>query len=142
MAAGGGLIREQAEKLRRALAFSFLRDMVTDPRATNGIGTPRDTGRAASGWTIAAGSPDYRDPGEGSHSVSDPSDALRSLGNPGLEETIYVTNAVPYIGILAGGRRQDPNTGRMVGSEQAPGPFVEQALERIERLFPDSVDRE
>ena len=140
MAGAGVPMRDQANKLRRALAFSFLRDMLQDPRSAGGIGTPRDTSRAVSGWTISAGSERRYDPGEGRHSAPNAADAGRAIGDPPLEQTIFVTDAVPYIGVLAGGRRMGEN-GRMVGSEQAPGPFVEQALEKIERLFRGTVER-
>lgn len=79
------------------------------------ISTPVDTGRARWGWNCTIGTPSFTVPAEGKYNI-DAGRAVKTFTVSAVtgEETLYVTNAVPYIGKLNEG-----------WSRQAPARFVE-----------------
>ena len=79
------------------------------------ISTPVDTGRARWGWNCSIGSPNLTVPAEGKYTldVARANDTFTVSAVSG-KETLYVSNAVPYIWKLNDGY-----------SRQAPARFVE-----------------
>lgn len=83
------------------------------------ISTPVDTGRARWGWNCSIGSPDLSVPANGTYTmdVSRADDTFTVTAVSG-KDTLYVANAVPYIGRLNEGY-----------SKRAPARFVELSFE-------------
>ena len=97
------------------------------------ISTPVDTGRARYGWNCSIGTPDLNIPPEGQYNL----DASRATGvftvkNVTGKDTLYISNAVPYIGDLNDG-----------WSSQAPARFVELSFgTSVRKLDKYSGDKE
>ncbi len=93
--------------------------------------TPRDTHFAASSLRVDIGAPfpgfpQQRDGRQ--HAVPIPADVAKTaISGFRLGDTVVINALAAYFGILAGGRRQD-STGRMIGSLQAPKPYIEPSI--------------
>ena len=103
--------KEYVPKLMRMFMVEFYRQVT--------ISTPVDTGRARWGWNCSIRQPDMTNPPEGKYTL----DARRAIETFSIsavtgKDTLYVTNAVPYIGKLNEG-----------WSRQAPARFVELSFE-------------
>jgi hypothetical protein len=83
------------------------------------ISTPVDTGRARWGWNCTIGTPSFTVPAEGKYNI-DAGRAVKTFTVTAVsgKDTLYITNAVPYIGKLNEG-----------WSRQAPARFVELAFD-------------
>lgn len=83
------------------------------------ISTPVDTGRARWGWNCTIGTPSFAVPAEGKYNI-DAGRAVKTFTVTAVsgKDTLYITNAVPYIGKLNEG-----------WSRQAPARFVELAFD-------------
>lgn len=94
-----GVQEEINQELRRASLGAYA-DIV--------IATPVDEGTARNSWNISFQEGEFIDDGTGDKTIIDP-------GND--QDTIYITNGVPYIGRLNQG-----------SSSQAPANFIESAI--------------
>lgn len=103
--------KEHAPKLMRMFMFEFYRQIT--------LSTPVDTGRARWGWNCSIGRPDMTNPPEGKYTL-DAGRAVETFSISAVngKDTLYVANAVPYIGKLNEG-----------WSRQAPARFVELSFE-------------
>lgn len=103
--------KEHVPKLMRMFMFEFYRQIT--------LSTPVDTGRARWGWNCSIGQPDMTIPPEGKYTL-DAGRAVETFTISAVtgKDTLYVTNAVPYIGKLNEG-----------WSGQAPARFVELSFE-------------
>lgn len=83
------------------------------------ISTPVDTGRARWGWNCSISSPDLTIPSKGEYSI-DAGRAVNTFTVTAISgnDTLYIANAVPYIGKLNDGY-----------SRQASARFVELSFE-------------
>ena len=106
------------KRVMRSFGIEFYRQVT--------IATPVDTGRARWGWNCSVGSPDLTIPAEGKYKIAT-SRATKSFTVQVLSnaDSIYISNAVPYIGDLNDG-----------WSSQAPARFVELCFTNtVEKLF-------
>lgn len=114
-----GVYGEVLKKKTRRSAISFARQL----RRELAKATPKDTGRAMSGWNATVGAPDYSEPGLLSETITRAT-ALKN-GREDLEsfqlgEDFYIANGVPYIGRLNDG-----------WSKQAPAGFIETTIDEF-----------
>ena len=91
--------------------------------------TPVDTGRARAGWMISTGHPATGVPaekgkptGKNKNSASPPPEPRVSYPEPKItgEEVVYITNNLPYIGVLEEG-----------SSKQAPAGMVRTSIAEV-----------
>lgn len=81
-------------------------------------GTPVDSGQASGNWKTRIGSPETGyDPGPSAGPPKSYAEAQAALANLQHGQDVYITNNVPYIGLLNAGY-----------SQQAPSLFVETAI--------------
>jgi hypothetical protein len=90
------------------------------------IATPVDTGRARLGWNCSVGSPDLTVPPPGKYELdSTRAERVFTVQAVSNADSIYISNAVPYIGKLNDG-----------WSSQAPARFVELCFTNaVDKLF-------
>lgn len=106
--------REKIHKTMKMAVVECLRELITV--------TPVDTGRARYGYFCSVGTPSQTVPPEGDYSTPPDANArANEMGNYTIDNTLYITNRVPYIGRLNNG-----------WSKQAPARFVERAVARTE----------
>lgn len=106
------------KRIMRSFGIEFYRQVT--------IATPVDTGRARCGWNCSTGSPDLTIPPEGKYKIAT-SRATKSFTAQVVSnaDSIYISNAVPYIGKLNNG-----------WSNQAPARFVELCFTNaVDKLF-------
>lgn len=96
--------------------------------------TPKDTGRAASGWTTSFGSPSSRNPGIPGSQAAGVTDSMNQLASVTRNHPkvmtandVFIANNVPYLKYLNYGRNGKQH------SFKAPLHFVEMTVERITR---------
>jgi hypothetical protein len=99
--------------IQKKLAFDIYGDVVA--------GTPVDTGRAMNNWNISVGQKDYSTT-EGGGTASaiqsiKQAVALANVAHLQPFQTIWISNNLPYIGVLEEGH-----------SDQAPNGWVERAV--------------
>ncbi len=117
-AAIGAQLKREIEKAARALTLEIDHELRKDPSQG---GTPVDTGHARANWLPSIGVPATAE----THSAATHAAAVASLLGYRIENgALYVTNNVPYIGLL--------NLGH---SSQAPLGFVELAMARAEQTI-------
>lgn len=104
-------------RIAKYAVFDIQRQLITDPRQ-GGLGTPRDTARAASSWFASKDVPSAAV--VGAHETPTIDAALNSVQAISFSQpyaNYYITNNVPYIVFLNDGN-----------SKQAPPNFIEKAV--------------
>ena len=118
----------EIKEVRRAFAFALYSSIVEK--------TPVDTGRARGNWNISVGSPDESTSNSTGPKFSSP----KSLPEPNGDESIFITNNLPYITKLEYGGYPDPpkkDGGKTSGgfSKQAPNGMVGVTLANGANIF-------
>lgn len=118
------IMRGNISKVMRAATTEFYRQVT--------IATPVDTGRARHGWEITTDTPSDIVPPEGKY----PPPKIQEHGEQNIinvdpQETIYITNRVPYIEKLNKG-----------SSRQQPARFVELAAARVQQGLQKLISKE
>lgn len=118
----------EIKEVRRAFAFALYSSIVEK--------TPVDTGRARGNWNISVGSPDESTSNSTGTKFSSP----KSLPEPNGDESIFITNNLPYITKLEYGGYPDPpkkDGGKTAGgfSKQAPNGMVGVTLANSANIF-------
>jgi hypothetical protein len=118
----------EIKEVRRAFAFALYSSIVEK--------TPVDTGRARGNWNISVGSPDESTSNSTGAKFSSP----KSLPEPNGDESIFITNNLPYITKLEYGGYPDPpkkDGGKTAGgfSKQAPNGMVGVTLANSANIF-------
>lgn len=118
----------EIKEVRRAFAFALYSSIVEK--------TPVDTGRARGNWNISVGSPDESTSNSTGTKFSSP----KSLPEPNGDESIFITNNLPYITKLEYGGYPDPpkkDGGKTSGgfSKQAPNGMVGVTLANSANIF-------
>ena len=116
-------IENYADEVMQDAAFTLHGELVKDPRANGGIGTPVDTSYASSKWWFAVGVLPARaeDDNDVSSAESKQSQSRVSVFTYNIGEgSLFVYNDTQYISRLNNG-----------WSQQAPAMFVEAAVEKM-----------
>ena len=113
----GVAIRETKGVVKRQIV-GFAKRM----RTRLAVRTPYRTGRARAGWNLSADGPDFEETHDFSGGASLPRGEANRAGNVDvggyqLGGTLFISNGVPYIGILNSG-----------SSQQAPANFIETTI--------------
>ena len=113
----GALIREAVEKKRREIGLTFLQQV--------SVINPVDTGRLRLGWMPSLNAPSDYLPAPGRYGFPDINGRVISAwGNSTIQDTLYVTNNVPYVVKV--------NNGTV---KMAPRRFVERTITVINNSF-------
>lgn len=110
-----GGIEEDANRHRRRVLLRTHANLTTKPQQG---GTPRDTGRATSGWVPSVGAPSSYVPGDSPGAPINADAVLPPAKGMNLRHDLFETNLVPYIGALNRGH-----------SKQARPRFIERAVD-------------
>lgn len=113
---------EKAAAIMKKNVSFIMRSATTEFYRQVTIATPVDTGRARNGWEITTDTPSATIPKEGKYPPPKIQEhGLQNIVNVAPEQTIYITNRVPYI--------EDLNNG---SSKQQPARFVERSAARVQ----------
>lgn len=118
----------EIKKVRKAFAFALYSSIVKK--------TPVATGRARGNWNISVGSPDESI----SASTVPKFSSVESVPEPNGDESIFITNNLPYITKLEYGGYPDPpkkDGGKTAGgfSKQAPNGMVGVTVANSANIF-------
>lgn len=118
----------QIRNVRKAYAFALYSSIVKK--------TPVDTGRARGNWNITVGADDYTQ----SENVTPKFHSSSQIPEPKGDETIFISNNLPYITKLEYGGYPNPpkkGNGKTVNgySRQAPEGMVGVTLANNENIF-------
>lgn len=137
---------DQVAKKLGERADSFVRSVAMETFARVIMRTPVDTGRARANWVVSYGEPRERvitmtDPG-GANAVTAMQKAVMSFPAIG---TIWMTNSLPYIGVLEyGGYPNPPKAGtKSEGgfSKQAPAGMVRITVEEVNGIILEALQQ-
>ena len=122
----------EIRNVRKAYAFGLYSSIVKK--------TPVDTGRARGNWNITVGVDDYTQ----SENVTPKFHSSNEVPDPKGDETIYISNNLPYITKLEYGGYPNPpkgGSGKTVNgySRQAPEGMVGVTLANNENIFNSAV---
>lgn len=126
-------VKAKIKKVRVNYAFALYSSIVKK--------TPVDTGRARANWNISVGNVDSSTTEETKKSGLK---YKESDINPNGDESIYISNNLPYITTLEyGGYSKSSKTGKTVNgfSKQAPNGMVGVTLANSENIFNEAVKR-
>ena len=116
------------KEVRKNYAFALYSSIVKK--------TPVDTGRARANWNVSVGAPDLSTT-EDTRKTPKPKD---KMPDPNGDESIFISNNLPYIGVLEYGGFPNPpdkDGGKTVNgfSKQAPEGMVGVTLANNEAIF-------
>lgn len=122
----------QIRNVRKAYAFALYSSIVKK--------TPVDTGRARGNWNITVGEDDYTQ----TENKTPRFQGVDQIPEPRGDETIYISNNLPYITKLEYGGYPNPpkkGSGKTVNgySKQAPEGMVGVTLANNENIFNSAV---
>ena len=118
----------EMRKVRKNYAFALYSSIVKK--------TPVDTGRARANWNVSVDSPDTST-SEDTRKTPKP---INKMPDPNGDESIFISNNLPYIGVLEYGGFPNPpdkDGGKTVNgfSKQAPEGMVGVTLANNEAIF-------
>lgn len=123
------LLREQRER-----ALKLVQGLVLETHRRLALRTPVDTGRARNNWNASTGQPDESNIPEGEYPHSGDLSIQRAvalLPRIQLGDTIFMTNALPYIGPLERGHSSQAPAGMIAVTRAELLPLVTRIVREV-----------